>query len=135
MDHETRRNNQRSLDIIGAVGRSSDQVGESGTTPINDLSTSVMRTVVSNGNDALNLLFEAAAQQHADDTANCTTSRIGSSPRVNTRPVNETSFAGQDHPRLASISLTSDIHKLWRSSRYVKMGWLSAEDIVVLLDL
>jgi len=84
-----------------------------------DLAQSVMKTVVSNGNDALNILFQAAGHEQnrlqAENATDKTTPRTAVSA--------ETSPPG------------SDIYKLWRSSRFVKMGWLSAEEVVAYIDL
>ena len=84
-----------------------------------DLAQSVMNTVVSNGNDALNILFQAAGHEQNRLQVENATDKItpGTTGSAETAPPG------------------SDIYKLWRSSRFVKMGWLSAEEVVAYLDL
>lgn len=112
------------------------------------LADSVMRTVVSNGHDALNLLFEAANQEgHSDSqspgsryphgagrtphsstghysAAACTSSPAGSVPvSMNVAP----SSMAPD-PR-------TDVLEVWSAFRFVRMGWLSAQEAVNFVDL
>lgn len=98
-----------------------------------DLARSVMTTVVSNGNDALNLLFQAATGAHED----CTT------PAEPQRQVNPGSDSGLgsgsrvrvDSQSLPTPSLSEDVVKLWKSSKFVRMGWLSPQECITYLDL
>lgn len=127
---------QASSDNTGAAAIAlSDHLGESVATPINDLSTSVMRTVVSNGNDALNLLFEAASQQHAEETTNHPTEHVDLGQRNNPRSVGGVSSNTPSNRRSVAISRESDAYRLWKNSRFVRSSMLSVEDIIVLLDL
>lgn len=114
------------------------------------LADSVMRTVVSNGHDALNLLFEAANQEGQSDGqspssrhphgAGCTPlSSVGnlsaaactSSPAVSVpMSMNLTSGAAASDPNTAS-----DVLEIWSAFRFVRMGWLSAQEAVTFVDL
>lgn len=107
---------------------------------------SMMRTVVSNGHDALKILFEAANQDvqpgsqnpspqeprgvsHATHTrslpvAPCTAGFAHSAPVV----TNVASSAVEpDH--------NTDVSEVWNAFRFVRMGWLSAQEAVTLVDL
>lgn len=107
-----------------------------------------MRTVVSNGHDALNLLFEAANQEGQSDSqspgsrhphgaartplssvghltaATCTSSPAGSVPMS----VNAASGA-------AASDDNTDVFEVWSAFRFVRMGWLSAQEAVMFVDL
>lgn len=112
------------------------------------LADSVMRTVVSNGHDALNLLFEAANQEGQSDSqspgsryphgagrtphsstgnysaAACTSSPASSIPMsMNVAPSGVTS-----DPK-------TDALEVWSAFRFVRMGWLSAQEAVTFVDL
>lgn len=85
--------------------------------PVNQdgLSTSVLQTVVSNNNDAMNILFEAALQESNDPSKNMSTT---------------------DNSRSIAPELTdADVLRIWNACRFVKMGWFSAQEAVVLIDL
>lgn len=102
-----------------------------------DLARSVMRTVVSNGNDALNLLFQAAAQDQNDSFVS---RREGSASLESRRgPATATphaAFLTDASPNGPPINAsTSDVRKLWRNSKFVRMGWVTAEEIIIYLDL
>lgn len=113
-------------DSISPDEEASASVGPPTHGPVPDLTRSVMSTVVSNGNDALNLLFQAAAQ----DPGNSDPTRV-----VNFNTRRSTVTATPTNTVHTGIGPTLDVYKLWRSSRFVKMGWLSAEEIVIYLDL
>lgn len=96
-----------------------------------DLNDAMMTTVVSNGNDALNLLFEAAQQEErgvngarvpvaTDQHDNATTSPL---PSVADMSLN------------ALPELSSELIDTWNAYRFVRMGWLSAQEIVWYLDM
>lgn len=107
-----------------------------------------MRTVVSNGHDALNLLFEAANQEGQSDNqspsslyphgagrtphsgignlsaAACTSSPAGSVPvSMNVTP----GATASDHK--------TEVLEVWSAFRFVRMGWLSAQEAVTFVDL
>ncbi|CAG8903485.1 unnamed protein product [Penicillium egyptiacum] len=85
--------------------------------PVNQdgLSTSVLETVVSNNNDAMNILFEAALQESNDPSQNMSTT--DNSRSVAPEPTN------------------ADVLRIWNACRFVRMGWFSAQEAVVLMDL
>lgn len=114
--------------------------------PVDDssgLTSSLMRNVVSSGNDALNLLFEAAAHTSSKNTD------LGPETPSNTQPsygVPETQY--QTNPRATAIGTSpaapspvelshSDHNSLgvWESCRFVKMGWFTAKEAVSFVDL
>ncbi|OQD90649.1 hypothetical protein PENANT_c001G06256 [Penicillium antarcticum] len=78
------------------------------------LSTSVLQTVVSNNNDAMNILFEAALQESNNTTQMTTAERSRS---------------------IAPELTDADILRVWNACRFVKMGWFSAQEAMVLVDL
>jgi Fungal Zn(2)-Cys(6) binuclear cluster domain len=97
----------------------------------------VIRTFVANGNDALNILFQAAA--HQEDLAE--TARTSISSPAERAPAYDT--LGPVLPgntaltsRVVKLSEASpDVLKLWNDSRFVMTGWLSAEEAVTFIDL
>ncbi|KAF2154262.1 hypothetical protein K461DRAFT_125631 [Myriangium duriaei CBS 260.36] len=102
-----------------------------------DLASSVMRTVVSSGNDALNLLYQAAHTQREPST------NPDSEP---TPPLAHTISAQHDHAMSAGtpghqidifpmIKLNEDTFRLWNACRFVRMGWFSAEEAATYIDL
>lgn len=90
-----------------------------------DLNDTVMTTVVSNGNDALNLLFEAA--QREERVVNGV--RVSASVNSHIEPPS-TNISSGSLPEL-SFELT----ETWNAYRFVRMGWLSAEEIVWFLEM
>ncbi|KAI9371611.1 hypothetical protein BJX61DRAFT_543489 [Aspergillus egyptiacus] len=103
------------------------------------LDNSMMRTVVSSGNDALNILFEAAAHSEEAGLAEQATqtqitpnytSHSHESPLLTvlqgvpkaTRPV-EISYA------------SNEVLATWESCRFVMMGWFTSREAVTLIDL
>ncbi|KAF2016478.1 hypothetical protein BU24DRAFT_202519 [Aaosphaeria arxii CBS 175.79] len=103
-----------------------------------DLANSVMRTVVSSGTDALNLLFEAAhhrdAQESRDQTAHA--SRSYETPNSGTSyPHAESSpFTFKAQPVQMSQPSPETL-KIWTTCRYVQMGWFSAHEAITYVDL
>lgn len=96
-----------------------------------DLTDTMMTTVVSNGNDALNLLFEAAQS----DENGKNSARVGlSKDQDSTRQL-----ASPRSPALGASTgslpeLSAELLDTWNAYRFVRMGWLSAEEVVWLLD-
>ena len=99
----------------------------------NGLTDTVMRTIVSSGNDALNLLFQAAEQRDAE------------SPQHQT-PASLTSHVDGDFstPKTAfgiptaSVQLSKaspPVLEVWAALRFTRMGWFSAEEAVTYIDL
>lgn len=101
-----------------------------------DLANSVMRTVVSSGNDALNLLFEAAhhrdaleSQEHATSASQpYETPQSGSIPN----PASPFTFRAQP---VQMSQPSPETLKIWTTCRYVQMGWFSAHEAITYVDL
>ncbi|TXC04314.1 hypothetical protein FocTR4_00002182 [Fusarium oxysporum f. sp. cubense] len=106
----------------------------SSTGPAGDLTT----TLVSNGNDALRLLYqpaienankEGASPSNQGPISRHTLHRIGetSSPRT-------TASISTSRPTYVSPT-TPNPFTVWRSFRFVRMGWFTAEEAVRYIDL
>lgn len=106
-----------------------------------------MRTVVASGNDALNILFEAATAQNHDDTPPTDTSpRIGGSSRPGHLDVKERitpqPFASpatfepvsRAKPRVVISDVTPETLNVWGACRFVKMGWFTSREAVTFID-
>ncbi|KAL4739441.1 hypothetical protein BDV11DRAFT_205163 [Aspergillus similis] len=109
------------------------------------LENSMMRTVVSSGNDALNILFEAAAHSQEADLAEV---RMGS--RDTSRAVNgmshESAFS-QMHSAVSTgifsrairpvkiSNASKEVLGIWEACRFVMMGWFTSREAVTLIDL
>lgn len=95
-----------------------------------------MRTVVSSGNDALNILFEAAAHsQDADMTEQGM--RSGNTPGRSVYGVSHESPFSQMHSaaRPAELSNASkEVLSTWEGCRFVMMGWFTSREAVTLID-
>ncbi|KAL2835276.1 hypothetical protein BDW59DRAFT_168515 [Aspergillus cavernicola] len=111
------------------------------------LDNSMMRTVVSSGNDALNILFEAAAvhSQEAALAEQGTHSRGTPNPAAY-RANNESPFSQMQSAvspdvlakaiRPVDISHASnEVLSTWESCRFVMMGWFTSREAVTLIDL
>ncbi|RHZ44859.1 transcription factor domain-containing protein [Aspergillus thermomutatus] len=96
----------------------------SGKLPADGIFNTVLREKVTSGNDALNILFDAAVQQ---DQA----------PIVSGTEADKT----PQQPLFASTSLKidcsseTDVLKIWSGCRFVKMGWFTAREAVLYVDL
>lgn len=119
------------------------------------LSSSMMRTVVSSGNDALNILFEAAAVHSQGNDPNGPIARVGNESttpadrgshhqRNSTNPLhiggNRNAPVTFESPaktvRPVEISQASqDVLDVWEACRFVKMGWFTAVEAVTFIDL
>ncbi|CAI6333894.1 unnamed protein product [Periconia digitata] len=105
-----------------------------------DLAHSVMRTVVSSGSDALNLLFEAAHHRDAIENQEQANSQAYETPQSGTsgygqgRDVPASPFTFKAQPVQMSQP-SAEILKVWTSCRFVQMGWFSAHEAVTYVDL
>lgn len=112
------------------------------------LANSVMRPVVSSGNDALNILFQAAAQEQAGGasdlrTASQVSAADGSSNvQPNAQPIANAGSAGSfgtappmvsECPSLSKVE--PEILDIWDACRFVHMGWFSSREAVTYIDL
>lgn len=104
----------------------------------------MMRTVVASGNDALNILFEAAAAHRPEN--GMAEQRVQSEDTLSsrsqtTRGENEALAYGRNprapaHGRPVQISHASkEVLGVWEACRFVKMGWFTSREAVTLIDL
>lgn len=115
------------------------------------LTSSMMRTVVSSGNDALNLLFEAAAQngplEQRDPARNTYNDKDGYHPDYRSARSVQTpgpgpgpgqSSVGTSPAAPAAVDISNpsrDVLDVWESCRFVKMGWFTAKEAITYVDL
>ncbi|KAL5383471.1 hypothetical protein DPSP01_005870 [Paraphaeosphaeria sporulosa] len=105
-----------------------------------DLSHSVMRTVVSSGSDALNLLFEAAHHRDALENQARVESQAQDTPRSGTsynlgpdgQPSSPFTFKAQP---VQMSQPSPETLRVWTTCRFVQMGWFSAHEAVTYVDL
>lgn len=113
--------------------------------PTSSLGNSMMRTVVASGNDALNILFEAAAA-HSRGNGMTTGSQPGNDIPSESRTIrNEDSLAGGYSGPFESSTRTvypveisrvsKEVLDVWESCRFVKMGWFTSREAVTFIDL
>ncbi|KAE8374610.1 hypothetical protein BDV26DRAFT_269629 [Aspergillus bertholletiae] len=111
------------------------------------LANSMMRTVVSSGNDALNILFEAAAahsKEHGNGLSESSTpsrNARSSTGRSNNyeNSLNHSIVAPEVLAKAArpvEISEASkEVLSIWGACRFVRMGWFTAREAVTFIDL
>jgi hypothetical protein len=92
----------------------------------------MMTTVVSNGNDALNLLFEAAQREERGVHGARRPSDIDQ-PIIQATTSPLSSVANMYSSSLPELS--NELSDTWNAYRFVRMGWLSAEEIVWYIDM
>lgn len=104
-----------------------------------DLANSVMRTVVSSGSDALNLLFEAAHHRDAMDNEQQSGSQAYETPRSGPTGFENATPSSPFHTfRAQPVQMSTpspETLKVWTSCRFVQMGWFSAHEAVTYVDL
>ncbi|OOO10667.1 Zn(2)-C6 fungal-type DNA-binding domain [Aspergillus oryzae] len=111
------------------------------------LANSMMRTVVSSGNDALNILFEAAAahsKEHGNGLSESSTpsrnarSSTGRSNNyessLNQSIVPPEVLAKAAQPVEVSQA-SKEVLSVWGACRFVRMGWFTAREAVTFIDL
>lgn len=134
-------------DTHDATERSNDHVFP------NNISDTMMRTVVSNGEDALNLLFEAARHDRNDAAAANHNQRAGSNEHgedaselspmqdalagiaASTSPAHSTLYGAHVNSYAMSTNLSDDLLSTWKAYRFVRMGWFSPEEAITYVDL
>ncbi|KAL4920539.1 hypothetical protein BDW62DRAFT_7458 [Aspergillus aurantiobrunneus] len=79
------------------------------------ISTTVLQKQVASGNDALDILFDAAVQ-------------AGSGARVRQTP------ASGDTASPFDVRWEENVLKIWEGCRFVKMGWFNAEEALLYTD-
>ncbi|RYP52258.1 hypothetical protein DL768_002577 [Monosporascus sp. mg162] len=111
------------------------------------LADSMMRTVVSNGNDALNLLFDAAHHVASETDTPCSrrsendgashASLLGDTRHstVGMAPASHSStLFQQPNDFVVAANPTPEVREVWSAYRFVKMGWISADEAVTFID-
>ncbi|KAJ5825596.1 hypothetical protein N7474_002734 [Penicillium riverlandense] len=148
---------QTPLDSRGREPIATDQNGHTDNSPSQSydpnnrhrsnstLASSMMRTVVASGNDALNILFEAATahdqENHLNDTTPESTSGNASlGPKKRTTPRNYDSPAVfEPMPTVRRPVEISDAARetldIWEACRFVKQGWFTAREAVTFIDM
>ncbi|KAL0931571.1 uncharacterized protein CTRU02_214306 [Colletotrichum truncatum] len=96
-----------------------------------DLNATLMRTLVSNGNDALKLLFQAAIEQKEDETLSSV--RQNQPVAGDTLTPDNRSSTATDPVEFSAASPTT--LRVWDAFRFTKMGWFSSEEAVTYMDL
>lgn len=97
-----------------------------------DLNDTMITTIVSNGNDALNLLFEAAQREERDvNGIRGSGSTDHNSPLLFMSPTSPMTSLRTD----LLPELDSELLETWNAYRFVRMGWLSAEEVVWFVDM
>jgi hypothetical protein len=92
----------------------------------------MMTTVVSNGNDALNLLFEAAQREERDIRG----ARVPSATDKAAIHATTSPLSSSTNTHSASLpELSGELAETWNAYRFVRMGWLSAEEVVWYLEV
>lgn len=99
---------------------SGDHAGLSG------FSSSMMRTVISTGNDALAALFEPVGDGHTPSSSHVAT---GPAPATES-----TTFPPGRVPVIEAMEKWP-VHELWNVCRFVKQGWFSPNEALFLVDM
>ncbi|PWY91903.1 C6 transcription factor [Aspergillus sclerotioniger CBS 115572] len=111
------------------------------------LANSMMRTVVSSGNDALNILFEAAAVHSQENKSNGSGAQTRNTQTSTAQASDVDNSGDQSHfmyaaealakaKRPVKLSLVSkEVLSVWESCRFVKMGWFTSREAVTLIDM
>lgn len=102
-----------------------------------------MRTVVASGNDALNILFEAATAQNEEEKAskktpltnNLSQNQVQDQERLDHGSFFTKSPSARVTSPISLVNATQGTLKIWANCRFVKMGWFTAREAVTLIDL
>ncbi len=102
-----------------------------------------MRTIVSSGNDALNLLYEAANQEVAnseDAIRHADANNVGPPQAPDAYyGTSGSTLSGKTAPAAVMpvqvSGASSDVLRVWNACRFVQMGWFRAEEGVTYVDL
>jgi hypothetical protein len=104
-----------------------------------------MRTVVSNDKDALNLLFGAAHQQddssedqqhmHSRIAGAGVAPAMGGITQATPGPLPSVYTPSASSYQLKLPNASSNVLDVWNAFRFVKMGWFSAKEAVLYVDL
>lgn len=131
-----------STDTAGDTNESAQDRPQS--TP--SLGNSMMRTVVSSGNDALNILFEAAAAHSRGNGMAGPDAQPGNNPSESRATRSENPWAcgnsaAPSHVATRTVypveisQASKEVLEVWEACRFVKMGWFTSREAVTLIDL
>ncbi|KAH8705052.1 putative C6 transcription factor [Talaromyces proteolyticus] len=122
---------------------SRDEVDVRSSSVRNELTSSLMRNVVSSGNDALNLLFEAAAHTNSknsdldpDRRSSLQSNYVSPEGQYQANP--EATAIGTNPAAPSPVEIShndSNSLAVWELCRFVKMGWFTAKEAVTFVDL
>ena len=104
-----------------------------------------MRTVVASGNDALNILFEAAAAAHNQENGQDEQGECEQGPSPMGRETRRDSVNGRNstvRPEILQKAVypvelsdaSKEVLNVWEACRFVKMGWFTSREAVTLID-
>lgn len=91
--------------------------------------TSMIRAVVSNGTEALDLLLQGVSDRRADHDK--PSDHLSSSESVRDGLVQ----GNGETPSSEESSRRSKTLKVWQSSKFVRTGWMTAESAIMYMDL
>lgn len=123
-----------------------DESGQERPQSTPNLGNSIMRTVVSSGNDALNILFEAAAA-HSRGNGMGADAQPGNNASSGSRAArNGNSWTCGDSAAPSHVATRTvypveisqapkEVLEVWEACRFVKMGWFTSKEAVTLIDL
>jgi hypothetical protein len=97
----------------------------------------MIRTIVSSGNDALNLLFEAAAHTQDDGVQSKRKAPAYGTSHKHYQTMPEAVAIGTSPAAALPVKISdsvTDLLSVWESCRFVKMGWFSAREAITLVD-
>ncbi|KAF4848616.1 Transcriptional activator ARO80 [Colletotrichum siamense] len=128
-------NSQSMFEVLrpDAVGLDNDNEQREGDVT-GDLNGTLMRTLVSNGNDALKLLFQAALENRNGDSP-AELSTINTAPQTVidlSTPKKAPSVAAKASELTVPSPKTL---RMWNAFRFTKMGWFSSEEAFTYMDL
>jgi len=91
--------------------------------------TSMIRAVVSNGTEALDLLLQGVSHARAKDNGQASQTSPTSTSH------HSTLIYTRDSPHSTQQSAISAVLKIWQSSKFVRTGWCTAENALLYMDL
>lgn len=101
--------------------------------PGGDLTSDMMKTLVANGNDALGLLVQAAGQSDASSFGHNSAAAGHRQSLLATASAAGEASVRFTHPPPPPPPM-SNLH-MWRSFRFVRMGWFTSEEAVMYINL
>jgi len=99
-----------------------------------ETNNSMIRAVVSNGTEALDLLLQGVSNGRADDHHDTHSSL---SPTSREQHQHDGLFHGRQAAASVAVeaSRKTETMQLWSSSKFVRTGWTTAESVIMYMDL